>query len=266
LADRPILDPAQEGVVDQMRKQGFCAVPFTELFSQAQWDELDAYAAGWSTMIERRIARGVGAETLPAEKPYWRRHEDEPVTLRCPWLSLAVSRRMLDMVNSYLGMWSKISHADQWYSPPLGPSITRVGAMRWHRDYNDRHVVKVFAYLDDVDDRAGPLEYVPGSAGDGVYAHEWPWQPLGEVYPDQSEFARRIPTSATCALIVPAGSLVFCDSSGFHRGGHVTERARKLWVFHYVSSAALHSLVDRNFTIASVDFAGLDEVQRFAVR
>ena len=59
--------------------------------------------------------------------------------------------------------------------------------------------------------------------------------------------------------------MIFCDTSGFHRGGHVTERARKLWVFHYVSPAALRSLVDRNFAVQPADLTGLDAVQRFAI-
>jgi len=265
LAHRPVLDAGQAGVVDELRGQGFCALPFTALFPQAQWEELEADATGWTDGVERRVAEGVGADALPEEKPYWRRHRDEAITLASPWLRLAASRRLLDIVNSYLGMWSKLSHADQWYSPALGPTTERVGAMRWHRDYNDRHVVKVFVYLSDVDDRAGPLEYVPGSAGNGAHADEWPWQPLGEVYPDQSEVAQRIPASATHTFTGPAGTMIFCDTSGFHRGGHVTERARKLWVFHYVSPAALRSLVDRNFAVQPADLTGLDAVQRFAI-
>jgi hypothetical protein len=230
-----------------------------------QWGELEADSAAWTDTIERRMAGGVGPEALPEEKPFWRRHEDEAMTLTSPWLRLAASRRLLDVVNSYLGMWSKLSHADQWYSPALGPTTARVGAMRWHRDYNDRHIVKVFVYLDDVDDRAGPLEYLPGSAVGGAHAGAWPWRPLGELYPDQSELARRIPPSATRALTAPSGTMIFCDTSGFHRGGHVTERPRKLWVFHYVSPAAVRSLVERNFAVKPADLTRFDAVQRFAL-
>jgi hypothetical protein len=265
LAHRPVLDVRQGRVVDQLRRDGFCAVPFSELFAPAHWAQLEADAAGWTDVVERRMADGVGPETLPSEKPFWRRHTDEPTTLTSPWLRLAASRHVLDIVNSYLGMWSKLTHADQWYSPALGPTSARVGAMRWHRDYNDRHIVKLFVYLDDVDDRAGPLEYVSGSTGNGAHADVWPWQPLSEVYPDQAEIARRIPPSATRTLTAPAGTLIFCDTSGFHRGGHVTERPRKLWVFHYVSPAALHALVDRNFVVQPADLNGFDPVQRFAM-
>jgi ectoine hydroxylase-related dioxygenase (phytanoyl-CoA dioxygenase family) len=172
---------------------------------------------------------------------------------------------MLDIVNTYLGMWSKLTHADQWYSPPLGSGADRVGSMRWHRDYNDRFLVKVFVHLCDVDEATGPLEYVPGSTLRGPYAEEWPWRPLSELYPSQAEFERRIPASAARTLTGPEGSMIFCNTSGFHRGGHVTEKPRALWVFHYASPGALHSLVERNFDVGRAGVTGLPEVERFAL-
>ena len=50
------------------------------------------------------------------------------------------------------------------------PGSTRVSSQRWHRDYNDERLVKVFIYLTDVDEDTGPLEYVPGSTLGGEYA------------------------------------------------------------------------------------------------
>jgi hypothetical protein len=137
--------------------------------------------------------------------------------------------------------------------------------MRWHRDYNDQHLVKVFVYLSDVDEGTGPFEYVPGSAGDGPYAGDWRWEPLSELYPSQAEFEQRIPESAVRTLTGPKGSMIFCNTSGFHRGGYVTEKLRELWVFHYVSPAGLRSLVERNFDLGAAEAPSLTEVERFAV-
>jgi ectoine hydroxylase-related dioxygenase (phytanoyl-CoA dioxygenase family) len=137
--------------------------------------------------------------------------------------------------------------------------------MRWHRDYNDQHLVKVFTYLVDVDEGTGPLEYVPGSARGGPYAHEWPWEPMGETYPPGEDFDSRIPDSAVRTFTAPAGSMIFANTSGFHRGGFATEKARSLWVFNYVSPAALHSLVERNFEIGDGALTELSEVERYAL-
>jgi hypothetical protein len=45
----------------------------------------------------------------------------------------------------------------------------------------------------------------------------------------------------------------------------VTGKLRELWVFHYVSPAALRSLVERNFRIGPREAAALTEVEHFAL-
>ena len=85
-------------------------------------------------------------------------------------------------------MWSKLEYIDLWYSPPAAERLERVASQQWHRDFNDRHLLKAFLYLVDVDAGAGPFEYVPGSAGSGPYASEWPWRPLGTTYPGEEDW------------------------------------------------------------------------------
>lgn len=284
---QPELDQAQVQIVDDLNQQGYAVVSVSELFSAQAWDQLAADAAIFSREMEERVASGLpldakkpkadkppkpGKPAKPAkpekpakEKAYLgRRYKRDALTLDSPWLQLATSSRLLDVVNAYLGMWTKLSYADQWYSPPRGSEADRVGSMRWHRDYNDQHLVKAFTYLVDVDDGTGPFEFVPGSAKDGPFANEWPWQPLGETYPPQEEFAQRIPADAVKTFTAPRGTMILCNTSGFHRGGFATEKPRDIWVFNYVSPAALEALVERNFPVPEA-LDGLSEAQRFAL-
>jgi hypothetical protein len=156
---------------------------------------------------------------------------------------------MLDVINTYLGMWTKVTYIDEWYTPPSSSERDRLGSQQWHRDYNDQHLVKVFLYMEDVDAGTGPFEYVPGSAADGPYGDAWPWEPLGEVYPPAEEFEKRIPESAVKTLTAPKGTLILCNTSGFHRGGFATDTARLMGVLNYTSPAALASLVSPNFEV-----------------
>jgi hypothetical protein len=281
----PILDDRQREIVARLDADGFAVTSVAELFSPATWAELLADAHEYTTYIERKLAGWAAAgkdprlrkpgkpgklheldETeRPAKEKFYmaRRFKKAPLGLDSPWLRLGSCPRMLDIVNSYLGMWSKLSYADQWYTPPRGEGADRLGSMRWHRDYNDQHLVKVFVYLVDVDAPTGPFQYVPGSARGGRWANEWPWSPAGETYPPPEEFHRRIPESAVATVTAPAGSMIFCNTSGFHRGGHATAKPRSIFVFNYVSPAGLEVLVDRNFDVG--DAAGLADVQRFAL-
>ena len=59
--------------------------------------------------------------------------------------------------------------------------------------------------------------------------------------------------------------MIFANTSGFHRGGFATEKPRDIWVYNYVSPAALVALVERNFDVGDSGTATLPEVERFAL-
>jgi hypothetical protein len=284
----PELDADQNDVLDSLKTEGLCVVPFTKLFDGPFWSELLDDSTSFQQRVEAELAAGPvekkkkkvkeGAKALakaakgdkkPKKKKFILHREfaaGTELSLGNPWLKLAASPRIVDVVNSYLRLWTKLSYVDEWYTVPGGSEAERLGSQRWHRDYNDQHLIKVFLYMTDVDRGSGPFEYVPGSAQGGQYEREWPWEPLGETYPDPAEFERRIPSAAVRTLTSPAGTLIFCNTSGFHRGGFATERRRVLGVLNYVSPAALESLVERNFRVdeASVP-TDLPEAVRFAL-
>jgi hypothetical protein len=277
-ADRPSLDDAQKEVLERLNKDGLAVQPFTDLLDEGLWSRLEADASSFReramTELERKSGKQKKAKSLKALSPekLAKMKEKEArrqkkfiqireyrapdsgksgprLTTDSPWFELASSARMLDVINTYLGLWTKATYIDEWYTPPSSSEADRQGSQQWHRDYNDQHLVKVFLYMRDVDEGTGPFEYVPGSARDGQYGNEWPWEPLGEVYPPAEEFEKRIPDSAVRTLTAPAGTLILCNTSGFHRGGFATDSARLLGVLNYTSPAALASLVSRNFRV-----------------
>ena len=181
-----------------------------------------------------------------------------------PWFSVCASRRMLDIANAYLRMWAKLEYLDVWYSVPQPAAAARISSQRWHRDYNDKHLLKAFLYLVDVDQDMGPFQYVPESQPGGRYADAWPWQPLGQNYPSEEELEARIPASDVRVFTAPKGTLIFCNTAGFHRGGFSTTKPRVLATVTYSSPASLASLTQRSYHFTgSLD--DLDAPPRFAV-
>ena len=126
---------------------------------------------------------------------------------------------------------SRVS-TSEWQPDPDVPG--RVASQQWHRDPWNDHIVKVFTYFNDVGEDAGPFEYVMGSPHGGRYGELWPWQPKG-IYPPQDEFERAIPAEDRRALTGPAGTMIFCDTSGFHCGGWAKSQSRILSYHTYVS-------------------------------
>jgi len=110
----------------------------------------------------------------------------------------------------------------------------------------------------------GPFQYVAGSQPGGPYADDWGWQPLGQHYPTEEELEHRVPASAVQTFTGPAGTLLFCNTAGFHRGGFSTTKPRVLATATYSSPASLASL-----TVRSYEYAGslddLDGPTRFAL-
>jgi hypothetical protein len=59
--------------------------------------------------------------------------------------------------------------------------------------------------------------------------------------------------------------MIFCNTSGFHRGGHATSKPRDLFVFNYLSPAGLEVMVHRNFQLDRSSLADFQDVQRYAL-
>jgi ectoine hydroxylase-related dioxygenase (phytanoyl-CoA dioxygenase family) len=263
---RPALDEMQQRVVSGLAEQGYSVVSFSELFSGEELDAIEAQAVQFAEDTATGLAGDGGQLRVREGKEFVVRLHSygSDLGLDDPWFRVCASRRMLDIANSYVGLLTKLEYVDVWYSVPQPGTSERVASQKWHRDFNDRKLVKAFLYLVDVDETMGPFEYVPGSAGDGPYAGLWPWEPLGTNYPSQAEFAGRVPDASIRTFTAPRGTLIFCDTSGFHRGGLSTTRPRVLATVTYSSPASLASLAERSYRYTgSLD--KLDSPTRYAL-
>src|SRR6266545_4666371 len=266
----PVLDDTQQSIVDRLQDEGYAVLPLAELLPDAQLrQELEAEAERFVSTTEAELAR----EREGGESGLRRREGKEFVIrkyaydvqlgLDDPWLRLGLERRLLDIANTYLGMWSKLEYVDVWYTPPVDEGERR-SSQRWHRDFNDRHLLKAFIYLVDVDEEAGPFEYVPRSAPGGELDGFWPWRPLGENYPPEDELAARIDGRAV-TFTAPRWTIIFCNTCGFHRGGFATGKPRALATFTWDSPASLKALSERNYRVELGNGTALDATTRYAL-
>jgi len=263
----PELDEVQLKIVSELDADGYCVIPFSDLVSEDSVTEaIEEQAAEFVRETEAGLAGDGDALRVRAGKEFVVRLHSYGAELDSdePWFAVCASHRMLDIANTYLGLWSKLEYVDMWYSIPEAADADRKASQRWHRDFNDQHLLKAFLYLVDVDEGTGPFEYVPGSAPGGPYADAWPWQPLGENYPPAGELEKRIPEDGIRTFTAPKGMIVFCNTAGFHRGGFATERPRVLATVTYSSPASLASLTERSYRYTgSLD--PLDAPTRYAL-
>jgi hypothetical protein len=264
--DPPVLDDVQTRIVSDLRSDGYALLTFEELFPEDDWTSICGQAATFVSKTESSLAVGGGGLNVAGGKDFLVRSQTSggDVELDNHWFRVCASRRMLDIANTYLGLWSKLEYFDLWYSIPEGSDAKRKKSQRWHRDFNDKHVLKAFVYLVDVDEGNGPFQYIPGTAAGGRYADAWPWVASGHYYPREDEFETRIPTDEMKTFVGPKGTLLLCNTAGFHRGGFATDNARVLATCTYVSPASLASLTTRSYRFVG-SLKDLDHTTRFAL-
>jgi hypothetical protein len=263
---QPELDEVQQRILSDVDREGFSVASFGDLFPEEHWREVEAMRDRFVAGTEAELAAGGENVRVREGKEFVIRLHSYGVDIGLddPWFRACASHRMLDIANAYLRMWSKLEYIDVWYSVPQPASAERISSQRWHRDYNDKHLLKAFLYLVDVDGAMGPFQYIPGSQPGGPYADAWPWSPLGQNYPTEEELAEKIPASAVHTFTAPKATLIFCNTAGFHRGGFSTTDPRVLATVTYSSPASLASLTERSYELAgSLD--ELDAPTRFAL-
>ena len=262
----------QQRVLGDLREAGISILPFDELIPDAGlWQELEADMSEFITRAEARLTAG---KSGGKKKFLIRRYERgksklpvEPAILPSdgPWLRYAAGDELLGVVNAYRGALTKLVDFDQWYTLPVGDEGERQDSQQWHRDPEDQHVIKVFLYFSEVDEEAGPFEYIPSSAEGGRYGDVFPWGKGTPRYPPTEEIEQLIPASERVSATGPVGTLVVCDTSGFHRGGFAKSKPRILSTHTYVNRKITPEKPERRkFTVDGRD-GELSEQSRFSL-
>ena len=217
----PQLDDAQRSILDEVQQHGFCGALVRPALLPDEWQAIAEQRDRFVSATEADLAAGGEHVRVRPGKEFVVRLQSYGVELGPddPWFKVVSSRRLLDLANTYVGMWSKLEYVDVWYSVPQPEAAERISSQRWHRDYNDKHLLKVFLYLVDVDESMGPFQFVAGSQPGGPYEDAWGWQPLGQNYPTEEELESRDPRLGRADLHRPGGHAPLLQHRGFHRGG-----------------------------------------------
>lgn len=153
--------------------------------------------------------------------------------------SFALLPPVRGVAEAYAGMELRVQDLNVWINLPTGDGPTQ--SQRWHRDLPDDHdIIKCFVYLGDVTQGAGPLQYIRttntpqgrrqtfASEFDGV-GYRVADEDVEATYSDD-----QVLTAAG-----PAGTVVFADTRGLHRGGFAADTERVVLQITYSSNASV---------------------------
>lgn len=212
--------PGQEAALDCLRRDGHALLG--PMLTAGQLADIHAWLADKPLAPHGRSQPAF----LPSQPPPGLRmaeHRLEDI-LACPHLlALANSAPLVRLAAQYIGCKPTISAIGlRWSYPRTGVGT---GLQGFHRDCDDWRFIKVFVYLTDVDEAAGPHVYVRGTHQEHCGMR---LQPYGD-----RDVAQRYGEAGISRVTGPAGTGFAVDTRGIHKGLMPTRKPRLLLQIQY---------------------------------
>ncbi len=190
------------------------------------------------------------AYALMAERSPWTRSfqaDGADIIRHDKIIRWGLSDRLLDIAENYLGLPVGYDGINVLFTKADGMER---GARRWHRDAEDRRMLKIALYLTDVNEDGSPLQVLSRRLPnhDRMVGGKFPMlrqeqleKALGDFNLDRDV--------VTCTG--KAGTLVFADTAAlYHRGKPASARDRCAIYFNYMSRAPLRPFRCERSTIS----------------
>ena len=250
------LSDKQNEIIASLKKKGYAKTSINDLFENKDQilDKFSSILINLKKSQEFNYAyKNFKKNMNISGKHYIHRlndNKDFKIDLNSYLINFILKDEILDIVNSYFGMYAKLNTADLWITFLDTQKTKRTNAQNWHRDRDDVKIIKIFLYLNDIDSNNGATEYIPYSRKKEKYDHLAkfsygniaPWK----VYPKIDE-NKDIDKNDIVKFTGNKGSLYFVDTTGMHRGGF-SDRDKGERIFGYWSFLSPASvLFNKNF-------------------
>ena len=88
----------------------------------------------------------------------------------------------------YFNTIPRITNIDYWLNVPEVPGTRPIASQIWHRDYEDKKLLKVFVYFTDVDEKSGAFSVVSKTHYGSADSKVFPTKPPLPLIDNQKEF------------------------------------------------------------------------------
>ena len=243
---RKPLSAEHEQILTRLKRDGIAMTSVDELIgSPSLFEELQTAVGNYEAASAKEIeARRVNAKAASPD-----RNKSYVVTLlgTLPTLDVndifvrfALQSEVLAITNGYFGMLTKLRYYNVWHNLPTH-TLPRESQL-WHRDPEDRCILKMFVYLTDVDEGAGSLSYAPGTHSLGAIKtpakSEIFREGRSDVHrTDDTQMNKVVPKEHWITAVGSKGTVVLADTTGYHKGGFCVERERIVYTCMFTSKA-----------------------------
>lgn len=258
----PVLTNVQQRIVNDFRRDGVSISHVDELFpGQHLLAKLQSYADELSSQAEIKSGK-IFLRYLFDAVPR--------MDLANPFVRVALDDTILNIIGSYLDVAPKFYFFTLNITVPMQEGQKPMQSQRWHRDSEDKRIPKMFIYLNDVDETAGPFTGVKRSHYGGKWRRLFGQRPPHGSRAPYGKVEEIVPQSDIKTCTGRAGTVVFYDTSGLHKGGYATKKQRIMFTAVYASPASYKYMNHRGFVVPD-DFSSqlaassLSALGRFAL-
>jgi hypothetical protein len=229
-------------VLNELNEKGVALTSARRLFdSESSFEELKG-AVG--TLLHDRADEIAHAKASANHTDAWKvylfellgnRPELDPSSI---YVRFALQKPILQIANAYFGMYTVLRLYNVWLNFPTQHPPRE--SQLWHRDPGDRLFLKALVYLSDVDDAAGPFSYVPRSHPKVGLRREPAFTTTKADRArrsDDTQMGEVLPANEWFRGVGPAGTIIFADTRGHHKGGYASNRDRLLYTCGFTSQA-----------------------------
>lgn len=150
----------------------------------------------------------------------------------------ALQDTFLNIANAYFGMLVKLRYYNVWQT--FATQSEARESQLWHFDREDQYILKLFLYLNDVDEGAGPFTYAPGTHRRGSKRNCQPeyFVEGGVRRTTDEQMAAAIPKENWLRATGKKGTIIFADTRGYHKGGEARTGDRLMYTCMFTSPAS----------------------------
>ncbi|RCJ29589.1 phytanoyl-CoA dioxygenase [Nostoc minutum NIES-26] len=221
----PALARRDRLILDSLKKDGVYVTTLAELGFPSNLELLKAANNQMSGMLVTDSDR---TQKLP---------EIYTVTDLPEFAAWGTEKRLLHIVENYIGLPVAFQgvHLRKDF-----PNQHQFGTLLWHKDSEDRKMVKVIIYLTDVEEKHGPFEYVPLSLTSFPALNSYRinyklWQ-SGYLGINDAQLKEIIPESAWKSCPGPAGTVIITDPRTTLHHGTLRSQERSALFFVYTAN------------------------------
>jgi hypothetical protein len=247
----PPLGAAHRALVAELEREGVVRTPFEALevpnTADLQEELLECVELLRSRGPHAGSSESMSYHELVQHLPIWR---------------MGLTDALLDIAENHVGL--PLTYHGAFVARQLADGRA-VGTRRWHRDIEDRRMMKILLWLNDVDAEGGPFEYIPAvrSAEIGAALH------YAGGFVSEDTLGRFVAPEEHCAAVGRQWTTVLADTARvFHRGRPPRGTDRYALTLTWTSANPVKALPNEPFTPehAALIRAGLTPRQSSCLR